>query len=343
MTDFDDDVEHDDGRLGKSWTVLVGDAEGWSGTDSPDESRDELLSCVCCKEYDGHVGACACVDDRDGAHVIVAAVTSQDGMGASSVYDVLSRGGHDMGSVDVHEMTKPFDYARSYVMRDGRFSGRGGMVSEGRQSGAMPKERRHDGSSVIAISLDTTGLDCSNDEIIGMSIYGDNGDSTYSRKFGTDHMTSWPDAERANGISPASLEGLPTVGAAWADDDDMRRVLSGSDVIIAHNLPFVLSFLASSGIDVSDKRFGDTQRCFNRYAMSRKLYRARGTLSCAAKTLKVQFASKPTAADKAKATYEVWLVLVRRNASETDDISGVRENYMRSNAYKRKKKASKAS
>lgn len=205
---------------------------------------------------------------------------------------------------------------------------------------------RNDGSkptSVVAIALETTGLDAGTCEVVRLAAYGNHGDTVYDRTFGVEHPERWSDeAQKASEITPDDVAGLPTFRECLASDRDLASLLAEADVIIAHNMLFVVEFLSASGVSLEGKRFGDTCACFGRYAMKNKLYRATRKLTTASHALKIPTPRHGHTNEKASATYSVWLVLVNRHASELMDLQQLRAEWSRKNAKRSKRQARKA-
>lgn len=83
----------------------------------------------------------------------------------------------------------------------------------------------------ICIDLETTGLR-EDAEILQCAIVSARGDILFNRHFCPENVKEWPDAERVNGISPASVSWCPPFSAAR---EELSRLLSGADLIIGYN------------------------------------------------------------------------------------------------------------
>lgn len=262
----------------------------------------------------------------------------------------------DHGDITIDEVTPTVAAdVIAYLRRDGRYAGR---KANGRlYAGCRSDTKKHDGStkngmaakdgtrrkgsrtkSVVAIALETTGLDTKTCEIIRLAAYGNNGNTVYDRTFGIGHPELWSVAsQEASGISSEDIAGLPTFRDCLASDAELAAMLDDADIIIAHNVLFVVEFLSAAGVHLDGKRFGDTCTCFGRYAMQHKLYRATRKLSTAAHAFKIPVPRHGHTNEKAYATYAVWLVLVDRHASELMDIGQLRAMWARKHAKKAKR------
>lgn len=156
-----------------------------------------------------------------------------------------------------------------------------------------------------------------------------------------EHPELWDvESQKASEMSPEDIAGLPTSRDCLTSDAELAAMLNDADIVIAHNVLFVVEFLSAAGVRLDGKHFGDTCACFGRYAMQHKMYRATRKLSTAAHAFKIPVPRHGHTNEKAYATYSVWLVLVNRHASELMDIEQLRAMWVRKNA--RKAKRSKA-
>lgn len=103
----------------------------------------------------------------------------------------------------------------------------------------IPSER------IRVLDTETTGLSARDDEVLQLSIIDGDGAAVMSSYLRPERVRSWPDAERVNHISPAMVEGCPTLSEALPD---VQAALDGAQLIIAYNLPFDWPFLRTSGI-----------------------------------------------------------------------------------------------
>jgi DNA polymerase III epsilon subunit-like protein len=245
----------------------------------------------------------------------------------------------------------------AYLWREGRYATRetngrlygGGIglrrpddaadgVSRSVASGAASRNGGSKPTSVVAIALETTGLDAGTCEVVRLAAYGNHGDTMYDRTFGVEHPEQWSDeTQKASEISPNDVTGLPTFRECLASDGELASLLDDADIIIAHNALFVVEFLSAAGVHLDGKRFGDTCACFGRYAMQHKLCRATRKLTTAAHAFKIPVPRHGHTNEKAYATYAVWLVLVNRHSSELMDMEQLRAMWVRKHARKAKR------
>lgn len=101
-------------------------------------------------------------------------------------------------------------------------------------------------SRVAIIDTETTGLDAETDEILQISIYKPTG-LTYDWHVRPIVATSWPDAERVNGIAPEMTLGWQTIADV---KQNVESVLNRCTVFTGYNIDFDLAFLLESGIKV---------------------------------------------------------------------------------------------
>lgn len=302
-------------------------------------------------------------DSDDAELVLYAGFVTSDPMDASEVLSMLGGPSH---GVTVRPMSRGGGYTLSFVRKSGRFaedadalvagpeevglpidavgergaSGfgmagvRGGVPVDGNDT-VMVRHRKSD--RTVAMSVDTTGFEPGDDEVLQIALYGDDGRVVYARRFGTERKVAWPDAQRVNGISPDSVEGLPTFSDCVTGDEALASVLSGTDVIVAHNVPFVLGFLADAGVGLDGKLFGDTARCFKDYLYDRRMFDVRKTLSEAARVMGIGLSGHPDTPEKAWAAYAVWKALSAAGYGRLGTLRQMREEYRRSHDYRRKR------
>lgn len=306
-------------------------------------------------------------DSDDANCVLYAGFVTNESMTATEVLDMLGGPSH---GVIVRPMTRGGGYTLSFIRKSGRFaedadalvagpeevglpidaigergaSGfgmagvRGGVPVDVRDASvtAAPKADR-----TVAISVDTTGFEPGDDEVLQVALYGDDGRVVYARRFGTERKEAWPDAQRVNGISPESVEGLPTFADCVTGDDALAAILAEADVIVAHNVPFILGFLADAGVGLDGKLFGDTARCFRDYLYDKRMFDVRKTLAEAARVLDVGLSAHPDTPEKAWAAYAVWKALSAAGYGRLSTLEQMREEYRRSHDYRRKRNGRK--
>ena len=97
----------------------------------------------------------------------------------------------------------------------------------------------------ICFDTETTGLDPKEDEILTISIVDWNGVVVFDGKFSPKCKRAWAEAAAVNGITPESVEGLPTIDESLTE---FRRIFAEADEVIGYNLPFDLAFLEAVGV-----------------------------------------------------------------------------------------------
>lgn len=201
------------------------------------------------------------------------------------------------------------------------------------------QENKKQKTNCIAISIETTGLNPFLNEVTRISIYGNYGKTIYNRTFGVEHPEQWDKyAKEISLITPESVKGLMTFKSAIQEDTQLLSIFEKATLIVGHNMQFILGFLGRAGVNLNNKNFGDTNKCFVSYAYKHKLYNASGKLTTATKTFKLQEPRVGHTEDKAKAAYEVWLVLVDRRSQKIKTLDEMRTDYIKRTKISRVKK-----
>jgi len=91
----------------------------------------------------------------------------------------------------------------------------------------------------VYLDLETTGLDPAEDEIVEIGILADGGEALVDALVRPQRHRSWPKAQRIHGISPADVEGAPTLAELRAR---IVEAVTGARVVI-YNAPFDAGFL----------------------------------------------------------------------------------------------------
>lgn len=112
---------------------------------------------------------------------------------------------------------------------------------------------------VYTVTIDTTGLDPVNDEILRISVVDSDGGTVMDELCGTERVESWPGAQRVNLISPESVEGKPTFAEIA---DRVNAVLGEADAIVGYNMGFDIGFLTQNGVDVPDVKRFDVMKAY---------------------------------------------------------------------------------
>jgi DNA polymerase-3 subunit epsilon len=91
----------------------------------------------------------------------------------------------------------------------------------------------------VYLDLETTGLDPAEDEIVEIGILADNGETLVDSLVRPQRHRSWPKAQGIHGISPADVQGAPTLAELRPR---IVEVVTGARVVI-YNAPFDVGFL----------------------------------------------------------------------------------------------------
>lgn len=112
------------------------------------------------------------------------------------------------------------------------------------------KPRYSKTAKVIVIDAETTGLNCTNDELLQVSIISEEREVLYNSYLRPLYNTVWREAEKTNGITPDMVKDSPTV---LTECVELNNILSQADVIIGYNhKEFDLEFLANIGCKIKD-------------------------------------------------------------------------------------------
>lgn len=109
----------------------------------------------------------------------------------------------------------------------------------------------------IVIDTETTGLDPLDDEILQLSIIDGDGNTIIDRKYKPERTQAWPEAERINHISPASVADRPGIGT---DLDEIQLILDRATEVCVYNAEFDLAFLGELGLRMDLAKVTDTMR-----------------------------------------------------------------------------------
>lgn len=197
-----------------------------------------------------------------------------------------------------------------------------------------------DKKHVVAIALETTGLDPKRNEVVRLAAYGDYGRVVYDRTFGVTRPELWSErAQEVSMLSPRDIDGLATFKDCVHDDGDLVCMLANADIIIAHNALFVIGFLSQAGVPLAGKQFGDTCSCCSKYTIDHYQYRSIHTLASATKAFRIAVPRDGHTDEKARAIYELWLALVEARYSHLSSLDEMRAKWARKHSRKARKKA----
>ena len=97
----------------------------------------------------------------------------------------------------------------------------------------------------VVFDVETTGLDCKNDEILQFSAINEKGEILLNTYIKPKHKTSWENAESINGISPEMVKNCKTIDELW---EDIQKIFLSATELIAYNGSFDISFLENANI-----------------------------------------------------------------------------------------------
>lgn len=97
----------------------------------------------------------------------------------------------------------------------------------------------------VIFDVETTGLDNLKDEIIQFSAIDENENILLSTYVKPEHVTSWPEAQQINGISPEMVAKAPTFNEIKAQ---VQNIFDRAEELIAYNGIFDIGFLSAAGI-----------------------------------------------------------------------------------------------
>ena len=110
--------------------------------------------------------------------------------------------------------------------------------------GSVPLE------NVLSIDLETTGIHSDSDEILQLSVCDGLGRTVINKLYRPVRVSSWPEAERVNGISPKDVRSANPFNAAEARK--VSSLLNSADLIVGYNwYGFDRKFLKSVGVEVN--------------------------------------------------------------------------------------------
>lgn len=114
-------------------------------------------------------------------------------------------------------------------------------------------------SNVICIDTETTGTVTGRDEVLSVAIVDGSGKELFYSLIHPVRRKRWDEAERINGISPASVKDAPTLLECA---DRIEELLNRADVIVGYNLEFDIEMLQRGGISIPPVERFDVMRAF---------------------------------------------------------------------------------
>lgn len=99
--------------------------------------------------------------------------------------------------------------------------------------------------AIICFDTETTGLRAGDDEILTISIVDGNGSAVFDGQFKPEHKTSWPSAQKINGIAPEDVANCPSIRSSVPL---LREIFGNANTVIGYNVSFDLKFLSAIGV-----------------------------------------------------------------------------------------------
>lgn len=103
----------------------------------------------------------------------------------------------------------------------------------------------------LVIDTETTGLNVASDELLQVSIVGNNGEILYDKYIKPIRNKRWDAAERIHHISPEMVETAPTIEE---ERERIQAILEQSNTIIGYNVYFDLDFIEEAGIKINENQ-----------------------------------------------------------------------------------------
>lgn len=98
---------------------------------------------------------------------------------------------------------------------------------------------------VVVFDTETTGVDTSMDEVLSIAACDGYGNKLISTKVRPVRHSSWPEAQRVNGISPQMVKDAPTIAELRPK---LREILLGDVLLVGYNVQFDINMLWSNGV-----------------------------------------------------------------------------------------------
>ena len=107
----------------------------------------------------------------------------------------------------------------------------------------------------IVLDLETTGKEPSTDEILQVSIIDGTGKVLFNKYIKPSKVTSWPEAEKVNHISPKKVKNCKTIDYYLPK---LRTIIDRADIIVGYNhIHFDIPFLEQAGLRFGNKKMVD--------------------------------------------------------------------------------------
>lgn len=166
----------------------------------------------------------------------------------------------------------------------------------------------------MCLDVETTGLNPCTDEVLQIALVRGDGEVLLSSYVRPEHHTSWPSAQRTHGISPAMVEGCPSLASLRLE---IEKALADISLIVGYNVAFDLTFLRLSGISFGNAPVFDVMREFapvaGRWDSDRQRY-AWAPLTYCAKYYGVPLCAHDALGDARAALGCFWAMIERDSA-----------------------------
>lgn len=133
-----------------------------------------------------------------------------------------------------------------------------------------------DGSKVVYIDVETTGLFPDRDDLLQLAVVGYNGEELYNGYFKPVRKTSWKSAMKINGITPEMVKDSPSF---QSELKKIQAIISNSTYVLGYNVSFDRRFLEANGVDFSNVTFVDVMRttaCYVKFENKKLVTVAKG-------------------------------------------------------------------
>lgn len=115
------------------------------------------------------------------------------------------------------------------------------------------------GDRILILDTETTGLDCTEDEILQLSIIDIDGNEVFNSYF-KPFAKSWSEAQKVNHITPEMVADAPRLSDKA---NEINMIFAETSTIIGYNTYFDLNFLKSNGIVIpNDSKIVDVMTEF---------------------------------------------------------------------------------
>lgn len=117
---------------------------------------------------------------------------------------------------------------------------------------------------IVTFDTETTGVSPRYDDIIQITIAGQNGEILLSTYVKPQNCKEWKEAEEINHISPLMVADAPTADKVA---DVVRQIFENADMVVGYNVPFDIRMVeARFGVSFEGKQVLDVLPLFRKYA-----------------------------------------------------------------------------